>query len=366
MKKTVNAILFFVVATLAISLLIPVEICTAQATVARFISDVSELGPGSVGRQFKVAVVVENVENLYGFDIQLNWTTQWIRYVSHVVTVPAQQYPAPNPPSPYSGILNAPAFKIKDEVDELKNIPGAEPDAMAWFAAASMVPASPFNGNGTVVVFEFQVIDQPFWGNTTIVFHFVQVALGDIYAHPIPVVWIDLEIPLYGREQFNIIIEDVHHAATACYGHSLFIHVLVTNDGQYFQIVDIITYVNDTAVNTTAIELESYESNTTTCEWKTEGYELGNYSISVYAIPIPGESNFTDNTFEAAPVTLKVIGDVDDDLDVDIFDVTQVTSIYGVKKGDPRYNEKCDFDQDSAITIFDVVTCVAYYGTKYP
>lgn len=85
----------------------------------------------------------------------------------------------------------------------------------------------------------------------------------------------------------------------------------------------------------------------------------------MYAIPIPGELNITDNTFESTPVTIKVIGDVDDDLDVDIFDVVQITSIYGVKKGDPRYNEKCDFDQDGVITIFDVVTCVAYYGTKY-
>lgn len=230
LKKIVNVILFFVVVTLLISVLIPGEICTAQPTVVRFISDVSELGPESVvGKKFKVAVVVENVENLYGFNIQLNWTTQWICYVSHVTTVPAQQHPAPNPPSPYSGILNAPIIEVKDEVDESKNIPGAEPDAMAWFAVASMVPASPFNGNGTVVVFEFQVISQPWSENATIVFHFVLVELGDIDADPIPVIWIDLEIPLYCRETFNIEIEDVHHAATVCYGHSLYVHVLVTN-----------------------------------------------------------------------------------------------------------------------------------------
>lgn len=257
-------------------------------------------------------------------------------------------------------------MKVKDEVDEDKNIPGADPNAMAWFAYSSIVPASPFNGNGTVAVFEFQVINQPWSENATIVFHFVLVTLGDIYANPIPLIWIDLEIPLYGRESFNIKIEDVHHAATVCYGHSLFVHVNVTNDSPYFQIVDIITYVNDTVVNTTVIRLESYESNTTTCEWKTEDYELGNYSVRVYAIPIPGESNIADNTFEAEPVTLKVIGDVDDDLDVDILDVVQITSIYGAKKGDPKYNEKCDFDKDGVITILDVVTCIAYYGTKYP
>jgi len=157
-------------------------------TVVRFISEVSQLGdpvtmPDIVGSTFKVAVVIENVTDLYGFDIQTNWTTDYIRYVSHVFTVPAPSFPPPNPPSPYGGALNPPILIVKNEINE-EGVPGAEPGAMSWHAVCSMYPALGQDGNATVCVFTFRVVDQPYYYGgpvvaTNVTLHCVCVVLGN-------------------------------------------------------------------------------------------------------------------------------------------------------------------------------------------
>jgi penicillin amidase len=64
--------------------------------------------------------------------------------------------------------------------------------------------------------------------------------------------------------------------------------------------------------------------------------------------------------------TPKLTGDVDGDFDVDILDVVRITSIYGLKRGDPNFNPESDLDNDGTVTIFDVVICTSHYGQKYP
>jgi hypothetical protein len=71
----------------------------------------------------------------------------------------------------------------------------------------------------------------------------------------------------------------------------------------------------------------------------------------------------TNRTINETP---KLVGDVDGDLDVDIFDVVLITSCYGKKRGDPAYNPNSDINGDGIVTIFDVVLCTSHYGQKHP
>ena len=103
--------------------------------------------------------------NLYGFDIQLSWDPNIIKYVNHTITAPVETYPEPVPPSPYPGILhgygtnNQSVFEVMNIVDESGNLPGAvDPKVKAWFAYTTMLPATPFNGNGTILTMTFQLI----------------------------------------------------------------------------------------------------------------------------------------------------------------------------------------------------------------
>jgi hypothetical protein len=64
--------------------------------------------------------------------------------------------------------------------------------------------------------------------------------------------------------------------------------------------------------------------------------------------------------------TPRLVGDVDGDFDVDIFDVVRITSIYGLTQDDTDFKTESDLDGDGAITILDVVICTSHYGQKYP
>ena len=90
--------------------------------------------------------------NLYGFDIQFTWDPTVIQYVNHTVTAPVEKYPG--------GVLHEPILDPppKDVVNET-GVPGAvSPEVRAWFSYASMLPAEPFNGNGTIFNMTFRVV----------------------------------------------------------------------------------------------------------------------------------------------------------------------------------------------------------------
>ena len=178
----------------------------AQTTIIKCYSDVTDLGnpvtkPDVVGTTFSVAVVVEDVNELYGFDIQFNWTTQWVTYTGYTNTVPVESYPGAQPPSPHAGILHQDIFLIKNVVDESASIPGSETGTMAWIGYAILPGASLFNGSGTITVFDFVVTNQPYdyEDNATIVIQFVKTTLSDSVPTPITHTAFDLEIPLYTR-----------------------------------------------------------------------------------------------------------------------------------------------------------------------
>jgi nitrous oxidase accessory protein NosD len=60
------------------------------------------------------------------------------------------------------------------------------------------------------------------------------------------------------------------------------------------------------------------------------------------------------------------IGDIDHDLDVDIFDIVRVAGIYGCTSLDPEWNPRCDIAQPyGIIDIFDLVAVAKHYGESW-
>ena len=134
----------------------------------------NETFTGEVGDTITVALVVSNLTNtivahpdnpiemhplgnLDGFDVQISWDPTVLKYVSHTLTVPVEDYPNPVPPSPYAGILHEEAFRIMNVTDENNAIPGSESGTMAWFAYGIMPGVAVFNGNGTFFTMTFNV-----------------------------------------------------------------------------------------------------------------------------------------------------------------------------------------------------------------
>ena len=57
-----------------------------------------------------------------------------------------------------------------------------------------------------------------------------------------------------------------------------------------------------------------------------------------------------------------LVGDVNGDGVVDIYDVVMVAVAFGSKPGDPNWNQAADLNDDAMVDIYDVVTVSSYFG----
>jgi hypothetical protein len=90
---------------------------------------------------FTINVKIADISNLYGFDIMLQWDSDLLDYVGHVVKVPVEDYP--------DGVLYKPVIPVDDTVDE-----AAGTYSVAY---ACMDPAPVFDGSGTIFNMTFHV-----------------------------------------------------------------------------------------------------------------------------------------------------------------------------------------------------------------
>ena len=89
---------------------------------------------------------------------------------------------------------------------------------------------------------------------------------------------------------------------------------------------------------------------------------LRNYTIKVYAEPVPEETETADNTFVDGNITLTIPGNVDRDKDADIYDVVKIASVYGVTNKNPKYDADLDVNYDGKIDLYDIVIAPSHYG----
>lgn len=153
-----------------------------------------ELGPENVvGKNFTVKVNLYDVTGLYGADVQIKWTTKYIRYVTHTMMIPVETHPG--------GVLHQPVMPIHDDVDEDASMIGSAPGTMYWLSQASMSPAAVFDGNGTFAVFNFTVVQQPDYTDSDAFINFTYVLMGTKTGSPITHTKVNAHIILHGKPQ---------------------------------------------------------------------------------------------------------------------------------------------------------------------
>lgn len=143
----------------------------------RVFPEIVELENGYiVGQNFTVAVIAENMSNLYALDLKLEWNTTYLEYLNHTVTVPVENYSYTVFPSPYSGILHSPVEIIKNDINESSG-------ALSLICNSEN-PASSFTGNGTILTMTFQVKNQSI-SDVNVSLCLTQTEFVDSYALPI-------------------------------------------------------------------------------------------------------------------------------------------------------------------------------------
>jgi len=93
-------------------------------------------------------------------------------------------------------------------------------------------------------------------------------------------------------------------------GYSLNINVTVANQGDYAETFNVTVYANTTSIATQTVTLESGDSTTITFTWNTTGFAKGNYTISAYAWPVPGETDLANNNCTSGTVQITKVGDI--------------------------------------------------------
>ena len=120
------------------------------------------------------------------------------------------------------------------------------------------------------------------------------------------------------------------------------------------------------------VTLPIYDSANLTFDWNTTGFAEGNYTITAYAEPVPGETNTADNNFTGGWVFVSMVGDLTGptpgvpDGKVDIRDISLVAKAFGSVPGTPAWNPNCDINNDGRIDIRDISIVAKHFGESSP
>jgi hypothetical protein len=161
-------------------------------------------------------------------------------------------------------------------------------------------------------------------------------------------------------------------------GYSMYVNVTVQNFGSSSETFSVTAYANSTAIKTKQTTVASDLLENLQFTWNTTGWAKGRYTISAYALPVPGETNTTNNKCVASlTVRVAMIGDITGpdgwpDAKVDIRDLASMAKIYGVSYPDLRYNPNYDITgpipgiADGKIDIRDIATAARDFGKIDP
>jgi hypothetical protein len=139
------------------------------------------------------------------------------------------------------------------------------------------------------------------------------------------------------------------------------INVTVAEGLSYTETFNVTLYANTTVIGTeTDQTMNSQSSMIIPFNWKPS--QFGNYTLSA-TVTFTGPTTSTFTTPAQLEVTIQ--GDVLGKHQVNILDVVAITGIYGLSKGNPKFNPNCDIEGDGKITILDVVACTSHYGQKW-
>jgi len=230
---------------------------------------------------------------------------------------------------------------------------------IAWVACTRLWTGPGVNGNGVLATINFKAI-----GGGTTTLHLTDTILGNSTAHPIPHTTIDGNVEVFGGD---IAIINVKTSKTIIgQGYPTNINVTVENQGTTTETFNLTLYANTTAINQTQITLTSGTSTTITLTWNTTTFEKGNYTISAYVWPVPGETDKTDNTYTDGAVYLGIPGDVNGDGWVDVMDLLETAFAYGSYPGHPSYDPNLDIDANEFIDVIDLLIAAMNYGQHDP
>lgn len=160
----------------------------------------------------------------------------------------------------------------------------------------------------------------------------------------------------------SVILSDVSVYA----GSSVNITVVVSNEGNATETFRVTAYQNDVSIATrTIINLAKHGDKAITFTWNTRGLkELTLHTISAAASKIMNEADTNNNVLVDGKVKIRMLGDINDDDNVNILDVVLAARAYGSKPNGIDWNDFADLaPQWGVIDILDIVSLTSHYAS---
>jgi hypothetical protein len=308
--------------------------------------------PLDVGTTFVVDVKLENYVDLAGFDIKLTWD-------GALITCTGVDYDA--------------------TLDDLWNVDNwsvpVENSGVGYYEIVAVALAASASNTGASVLFKLTFhVDIGDGVPLQTPIHFDVVILSDNSVPiPKPIVAVATDGMYYMAEPppsqiHDVAVINVTASPNQAYqGRLVGIDVTVANLGEAAEDFTVTAYYDINVIATQGVlNLEPSATLLLHFVWNTTGVPYcHNYTISASAAPVPYETELTNNVFQDGWVKIKLIGDLDGDGDVDIYDMVAAATAYGSKIGDPEYNEEADLAAPfGIINLYDIVTIAYHYREK--
>ena len=139
------------------------------------------------------------------------------------------------------------------------------------------------------------------------------------------------------------------------------------NFGGNAETFNVTVYANSSYISSANVTLSSGNSANVTFTWNTTGFAYGNYTISAYAWPVPGETNTANNNCTGGWVIVSLIGDVTGpsgwpDGQVSMRDVAVIARAFGSTPGSSNWNPNADLNNDGTVNMRDIALVARNFG----
>lgn len=148
-------------------------------------------------------------------------------------------------------------------------------------------------------------------------------------------------------------------------GSSVYVDAEVQNLGDYAKTFNVTAYANSTAIGTELVTLAPNDGTILQFMWNTTTCTRGNYSISAYAWPVPGETNTANNRLTGGTIFVTIQGDANGDRKVNVLDLILVAIRLGIVPYSPQWNGNCDLNSDGTINVLDLIICAIHMGQHW-
>jgi hypothetical protein len=287
------------------------------------------------GSEQTIDIRMQNVIDMYAYRFNLTYNTEILTCLGAVI----------KPPNNDTNFFTE--MIIDDE------------NGYAWINVTYYSPAVPISlTNDTVITIHFQIQGYG-CSHLNLTDTQIQNQLGGSISHEV------------GNGKICTVVRDVAVISVAVSRNTTYpggiinITVVAMNLGNLTETFNVTAYYDNFTIATQqAVDIDPNTNTTLVFSWDTTGLEpCNNYTISAEASQVPYETNLINNIYIDGWVKIKMLGDIDGDGDIDIYDITSAAAAYETEEGDPKWLPDADVAPPyGIIDIYDIVTIASRYG----